>query len=812
MPREEVVMRFAVVVWLLAVVATGGVPAAPPPEIGPSLLFASDGITLHWDAVAGAERYNVYRGTDPAARDLACLVFRTPAISAEDAERPPRLFTYLVAGWNADGEGSLGRASDGGFREATVPCTDDDGDGVRDDRDNCPGFANAGQRDQDANGRGDPCDPRTYDFEDDLPGERPAGMTQQGGSAPSFLVRDLSGDHAVSYDASGEGVHDRFDRLPTAGRFQDVDVYLDPSGAPDGVLTLELWSEGTFAENAGSGVQFRVEEDGLVAARLRHAREFTPLDEVALTDATRLRLRLRKGEGASSTLHVDRRDGAGWIENAAVFPIDDDHRLAGRQLGLAHHDGGRRGTLRLTGVPRQAAAPLVLRRSHDRLDEWKLYQRGPDDTAAIPVPVDYRSDVPVWLELRLVASATGQPLPGHGFADHRHELAPAPEGGTTTVEIAGTPAGGHYELEARLVEREGGVILGEDRVGHLAVGDVFLAAGQSNMSGYSGTLEPAEPPVDTVHLFGNDYRWKRASEPMDDGADQVDQVSAESPLHSLMLRFGKDVAAAIGMPVAVIPAPLGGSNLHTQWQRREDDPAHRGTLYGSSLHRVLAQGYAHPIRGVIWYQGESDVGRGTAAYRQDLERLVAHWRADLDAPELFFGNCQLATYLYADLDGWIAIQEAQRQQAAADPRSAVVALVDQPRSDNIHLSVAGYKTAGSRLARAVLDGAYGLPQTLGPRLVSIGYGPGQHNEIVLTYDRPMTGGVKTMFRVRDDNGPLTVLDSATAGTTVTLTLQFPASGTALVSYGYMRSPTGNELVAADGSGAALAFQDRPASP
>ena len=126
------------------------------------------------------------------------------------------------------------------------------------------------------------------------------------------------------------------------------------------------------------------------------------------------------------------------------------------------------------------------------------------------------------------------------------------------------------------------------------VGEVWVCGGQSNMAGYSGGLAGAEPPIDAVHLFGNDGIWKRASEPMDDGTDQVDLVSAEAPGHSLMLSFAKTWKAATGLPVGIIPAPLGGTNLVFQWQRDANDPDNRGTLYGSQLHRVRCDALARP--------------------------------------------------------------------------------------------------------------------------------------------------------------------------------------------------------------------------
>ncbi|MDQ7086835.1 MAG: sialate O-acetylesterase [Acidobacteriota bacterium] len=246
-------------------------------------------------------------------------------------------------------------------------------------------------------------------------------------------------------------------------------------------------------------------------------------------------------------------------------------------------------------------------------------------------------------------------------------------------------------------------------------------------------------------------------------------------------------------------------------------PRHDGRRSGQSGHptassdiyRVLSQNYGAPIRGVIWYQGESDVGRGTPAYRADLEALVADYRADLAAPDAFFGNCQLATHLAAqDLDAWIAIQEAQRQQAEADPLSDVVALVDQPRSDTIHLNVEGYKEAGRRLGRAVLAGSYGQSRPLGPQLVS-GWLPDR--ERGPDHDHSTTGtspGLPALSGVQAD-GPVTITSMSVAGPRVILQLQRSAFGSTFVTYGYSRNPASPWIRAVDGAGAALTFKDLP---
>lgn len=791
----------------------GPVLAAVPGEVPPTLHFEADGFTLTWDEANGATRSNLYRGQDPALGDLACLEFRLDGTSASDPELPALLFTYLVSGWNAEGEGPLGSASDGTPRVVQVRCADDDGDAVRDDRDNCPGIANPAQLDHDEDGLGDTCDPSTYDFESDLPGQRPEGMTRRGDPIHMLSVVDAGGDQAIRYAGDASGVHDVLDRVGAEGTRRDVVVHVDLAGAFGERAALELWSRGSWEENAGGGVLVQILDDGTLDASVRRGRELTALGSVALADVQRLRMRLEKGSGTESTLSVDRWSGNSWSESEASFVIPDDRLLLGVDASVADFFGGLKPVTRISSTAALPLDTLSIVRAPAVAQDWMLFQRGPEGHAPIPLRFFHTSEEAATLEIQLSESGGGAVLPGFGFAEQSYALEPAPLGATTEITLGEVPEGGNYDLEARLVRDEDGAILGEDALVELAVGEVFLASGQSNMSGYSGTLEPVEPPTPRVHLFGNDYLWKLAQEPMDSGVDQVDLVSAESPVHSLMLRFGKEIEEAIGVPVAIIPAPLGGTNLFSQWQRRESDPDNRGTLYGSSIHRVLRQGYAHPIRGVLWYQGESDVGRGTAAYRADLEQLVARYRADLGNPELFFGNCQLATYaLQLDLDAWVAIQEAQRQQAEADAFSVVVPLIDQGRSDTIHLDVAGYKVAGERLADAVLDELYGIARTRAPRVLSVERPGGSGNQVVITYDKDVTGGATALFRARDDAGAVTVTGVLVSGSEVRLTLVRSPIGPAFVSYGYSRGPTPSMIVGADGSGSVLAFQDWPVAP
>jgi hypothetical protein len=143
--------------------------ASPPGQVVESVSLPSPGVArVAWNQVAGAQVYNVYRGTlsQGSARSFApsCQMPEIADTAFTDATLPPvgSIFYYVEAGTNACGQGSLGASSDGTPRSVTTICSpqgsDTDGDGVPDLVDTCPAAANPGQQDGDRDGRGDVCD------------------------------------------------------------------------------------------------------------------------------------------------------------------------------------------------------------------------------------------------------------------------------------------------------------------------------------------------------------------------------------------------------------------------------------------------------------------------------------------------------------------------------------------------------------------------------------------------------------------------------------------------------------------------------
>lgn len=148
-------------------------------------------------------------------------------------------------------------------------------------------------------------------------------------------------------------------------------------------------------------------------------------------------------------------------------------------------------------------------------------------------------------------------------------------------------------------------------------------------------------------------------------------------------------------------------------------------LFNAMIHPL--QDY--PLRGVIWYQGESNANTLPQAqkYRQQFPALIAQWREQWHAPTLPFLWVQLAPFSSGadqrDADDvaiqspWALLRESQSATLSV-PATAQAVITDVGDLQNIHPG--NKRTVGERLALAAGKLAYG-DETLiaaGPQYIS----------------------------------------------------------------------------------------------
>lgn len=336
----------------------------------------------------------------------------------------------------------------------------------------------------------------------------------------------------------------------------------------------------------------------------------------------------------------------------------------------------------------------------------QVVQRDADGKAALPLCGSASGAEGRAIQARVLA----RQIPAPGF-DWR--TIATVQDGKWAGAIEGVPAGGPYRVEFRLAGSGS-----SSRVTGVLVGDLWLLAGQSNMEG-RGYLVEAVAPDPRVHSFDMRDHWLVGEEPLHTRVDSVDPVywflnekKVKAPYTperverynrqrdrgtGLGLPFALEMLRRTGVPVGVIPCALGGTSMD-EWS---PDLKHKGgeSLYGATLRRVRAAG--SKLKGVVWYQGESDASRKQAPlFQGKFERFVAALRQDLAAPGLPFYYVQAGRCVTAEDigDQWNMVQEAQRTAEAKIPRSGMVAAVDLELVDSAHADAASLKRLGLRLA------------------------------------------------------------------------------------------------------------------
>jgi sialate O-acetylesterase len=323
----------------------------------------------------------------------------------------------------------------------------------------------------------------------------------------------------------------------------------------------------------------------------------------------------------------------------------------------------------------------------------------------------------------------------------------ADKGETVTVAIAGQTQSttakndGGWELKLDKLEATSDekplemIISGSegDRLvlKNILVGEVWVCSGQSNMEmGVGGSNNGA------AEIKAADYPGIRLF--------TVPKVMTSEPIHDVTSRwleckpknmgsasyvgfsaaayfFGRELHKKLKVPIGLIHTSWGGTPADYWISRKalEAEPSLK-PLAGIGENSKLYNGMIAPlvpfaIRGAIWYQGESNVGRA-AQYRVLLPAMIRNWRADWGEGDFPFGIVQIAPYDYQGLANWMhnpalaglpeaELWESQLNTVATVPNTGIALTMDIGELKNIHPK--NKQEVGRRLALWALATVYG---------------------------------------------------------------------------------------------------------
>ena len=285
----------------------------------------------------------------------------------------------------------------------------------------------------------------------------------------------------------------------------------------------------------------------------------------------------------------------------------------------------------------------------------------------------------------------------------------------------------------------------------VAAGDVWVCSGQSNMffrvfEGVDIGETPADPDLRLYNmkprLYVNNERWPDEGIAATQALDFYHPTSWQAcdgenmrDFSAVGYHFGKMLRDSLDVPVGLICNAIGGSPAEAWIDRTAleagypeilDDWFDNGLLNqwcremgmvnlgypetGATRHpfepcylfeSAIAPMGDFPVKGVIWYQGESN-DYDIPMHERLFCLLVDSWRDNWNNPDMPFHFVQLSSL---DRPSWPAFRDSQRKLAEMIPHCEMA--VSSDLGDSLDIHPRQKRPVGERLARLALHHDYG---------------------------------------------------------------------------------------------------------
>ena len=385
---------------------------------------------------------------------------------------------------------------------------------------------------------------------------------------------------------------------------------------------------------------------------------------------------------------------------------------------------------------------------------------------------------------------------GHGTATLNGATIEFDADGQFLTYLPAMPAGGPYDLT---------VTIGDESITltDILVGDVYLAAGQSNMQ-FRVEESTDIPRIGNprVRVFTEGHG---ANEHMDVWHDytlwQVADTETIEKFTAIGYDVGRMLCEALDVPVGIVSCNIGASRVDAWTAPEIVETAEYQQMLGEKhwdwhyykfnqacwcyLNKLLPI-VPYTLCGVLWYQGESNrLEEEAVHYDKLLGMLITNWR-DLWQKDLPFYIVQIAPHADGEWNDWPHIRQAQERVTKEVANTYLCTLTHTGEADNIHPTKKHHLAV--ELKNAVLANAFGYAvEYCGPVYDRV---EKAENGVTITFthaDGLHFDGDPTDLTVYDAAGNPLPYTAAIEGNALHLT----ADGISRIALGWQNAPTHN---------------------
>jgi sialate O-acetylesterase len=363
------------------------------------------------------------------------------------------------------------------------------------------------------------------------------------------------------------------------------------------------------------------------------------------------------------------------------------------------------------------------------------------------------------------------PVPVWGWAEPGARVVVTVDGGAQTQSTT-APDDGRWQVTLDPMPPGGPVVLkatnGAEAVARdVLIGEVWLASGQSNMQwtvAQAGHFEREREAADYPRLRMLTIERRPAEEPEQTCRGQWNVCSPATVGHfsAVGYYFGRALHRELDVPVGIVHASWGATPIET-WISRPwlagtpeiaehlpqwDQVRHQKDRAARLFNGMIAPLVPYAIRGVIWYQGETNALYSTPQYGHAtpdlygplLAGLITDWRQRWNQGDFPLIVVQLPEFMTpqqrpVEPSEWVTVREQMHSVLARVPNVGMAVTLGLGETDDIHPP--NKQDVGRRLASWALANTYGQDRVAGGPLLKRFEKKG--DRFVLTFDQIGSG-------------------------------------------------------------------------